>query len=173
MILLILLLFCVASKDLEKGCRLCRAHQIPVHIFGRNTFPYLVKRPESDQIGTSFTIDLNTWIPSPPLPYLVGQKVLVLSMSKFEFLWHSILFAWSADSLQETAQRRREATSSLWTWLSFQQFNGPHTLVLRGSKSAFFFYLLCNLLRLRNCWLWIRKRDLSFFQFSRHGSKST
>jgi hypothetical protein len=61
----------LASKNVEKGSQVCLLHQVPLHIYGRNTFSYLVKRRETEQIGSSLTIDLNDWIPCPPLPQLV------------------------------------------------------------------------------------------------------
>ena len=49
-------------------------YKLWVHLYGRNTFSYLVKRPETDQIAHSFTIELNKWMTSPPMPYLVILK---------------------------------------------------------------------------------------------------
>jgi hypothetical protein len=62
------------TSDLEQVFKLAEHYKIWVHLHGSNVLSYLVKRPESDQVARSFTLDLTKWIRSPATPYLTIYK---------------------------------------------------------------------------------------------------
>ena len=68
-------------RNLEKACRVGAVYKVWVHLYGRNTFSYLVKRPETDQIAHSFTLELSKWMKSPSMPYLVITKLFIVNHS--------------------------------------------------------------------------------------------
>jgi len=70
---------------LERACRVAEVYKIWVHLHGANVLSYMVKRPESEQAGRSFTLDLTKWIRSPASPYLtVYKKPTKVDPSKLE-----------------------------------------------------------------------------------------
>ncbi|ODN06081.1 Pyridoxal-dependent decarboxylase domain-containing protein 1 [Orchesella cincta] len=63
-----------AVENLEKGVKLAETFKVWTHFYGNNVTAYFLKRPETKQIGNSFTIDLTKWLKNPKLPYLTIYK---------------------------------------------------------------------------------------------------
>ncbi|CAL8109256.1 unnamed protein product [Orchesella dallaii] len=63
-----------AVENLEKGVKLAETFKVWTHFYGNNVTAYFLKRPETKQIGNSFTIDLTRWLKNPKLPYLTMYK---------------------------------------------------------------------------------------------------
>jgi len=70
-----LLFVALAVQNLERGVRLAESLDIWVHLYGNNVLAYFLRRPESSQIGNSFTIDFTRWLKNPKLPFLVRNSL--------------------------------------------------------------------------------------------------